>query len=49
MVALLFDSTWAHAEALLGRVVGMTDGDTITVLDVGKAQHKVRPAGIDAR
>jgi len=48
VVALLFDSTWAHAEALLGRVVGVTDGDTITVLDVGKAQHKVRPAGIDA-
>ena len=48
MVALLFDSTWAHAEALLGRVVGGTDGDTITVLDAGKAQHKVRPAGIDA-
>jgi len=37
VVALLFDSTWAHAEALLGRVVGGTDGDTITVLDAGKA------------
>jgi endonuclease YncB( thermonuclease family) len=31
-----------------GRVVGVSDGDTITVLDVSKAQHKVRLAGIDA-
>ena len=38
----------ARAEALLGRVVGVTDGDTVTVLDAAKAQHKVRLAGIDA-
>ena len=37
-----------RAEALLGRVVGVTDGDTVTVLDTAKAQHKVRLAGIDA-
>jgi endonuclease YncB( thermonuclease family) len=29
-------------------VVGVSDGDTITVLDDAKAQHKVRSAGIDA-
>jgi endonuclease YncB( thermonuclease family) len=38
----------ARAESLLGRVVGVTDGDTVTVLDAAKAQHKVRLAGIDA-
>ena len=31
-----------------GRVVAIADGDTITVLDAGKAQHRVRLAGIDA-
>ncbi len=37
-----------HAESLVGRVVGVSDGDTVTVLDATKAQHKVRLAGIDA-
>jgi endonuclease YncB( thermonuclease family) len=31
-----------------GRTVGVSDGDTITVLDSAKVQHKVRIAGIDA-
>jgi endonuclease YncB( thermonuclease family) len=31
-----------------GRVVGVSDGDTITVLDRQKAQHKIRLSGIDA-
>ena len=38
----------ARADALIGKVVGITDGDTITVLDVGKTEHKVRLMGIDA-
>jgi endonuclease YncB( thermonuclease family) len=38
----------ARAESLLGRVVGVTDGDTVTVLDAAKGQHKIRLAGIDA-
>jgi endonuclease YncB( thermonuclease family) len=29
-------------------VVGVSDGDTITVLDRDKRQHKIRLAGIDA-
>ena len=29
-------------------MVGVSDGDTITVLDDSKFQHKVRIAGIDA-
>lgn len=36
------------AEAIVGRVVGISDGDTITVLDDTKTQHKIRLAGIDA-
>ena len=31
-----------------GRVVGVSDGDTITVLDDAKTQQKIRFAGIDA-
>ena len=31
-----------------GRVVAVTDGDTIKVLDNGNTQHKVRLTGIDA-
>ena len=38
----------AHAETLLGRVVGVADGDTITVLDADRQQHKIRLGGIDA-
>jgi endonuclease YncB( thermonuclease family) len=38
----------ACADSLLGRVVGVTDGDTVTVLDAAKVQHKVRLVGIDA-
>jgi endonuclease YncB( thermonuclease family) len=38
----------AHAEPLTGRVVGVSDGDTITVLDAENQQHKIRVAGIDA-
>jgi len=38
----------ASAELLLGQVVGVADGDTITVLDVDHTQHKIRLAGIDA-
>lgn len=38
----------ALASELQGRVVGVSDGDTITVLDAKNQQHKVRLAGIDA-
>lgn len=37
----------AWAETINGRVVGIQDGDTITVLDAGNQQHKIRLAGID--
>lgn len=33
---------------LEGRIVGVTDGDTVTLLDIRHSQHKLRLAGIDA-
>lgn len=38
----------AFAATIEGRVVAVADGDTITVLDADKVQHKIRLAGIDA-
>jgi len=38
----------SNAGTILGKVVGVSDGDTITVLDTEKFQHKVRLIGIDA-
>lgn len=38
----------AYAELLQGKVVGVTDGDTITILDSAHTQYKIRLAGIDA-
>ena len=37
-----------QAETLTGRVVGIADGDTITVLDSSNQQYKIRLSGIDA-
>jgi endonuclease YncB( thermonuclease family) len=38
----------AAAEPLTGKVVSVTDGDTVRVLDAANVQHKVRLNGIDA-
>ncbi len=38
----------ASAEQLLGRVVGVSDGDTLTLLVENHKQYKVRLTGIDA-
>jgi endonuclease YncB( thermonuclease family) len=38
----------ALAAELEGVVVGLADGDTVTVLDSSQHQHKIRLAGIDA-
>ena len=37
-----------NAATLQGKVVGVADGDTITVLDANNKQHKIRLQGIDA-
>ena len=38
----------ALGDTILVKVVGVTDGDTVTVLDASKTQHTIRLAGIDA-
>ena len=50
LVVLLFvlRSAAVWAEVVQGRVVFVTDGDTITLLDGSRQQHKIRLAGIDA-
>jgi endonuclease YncB( thermonuclease family) len=44
-IAAVFPSS---AQTLIGKVVSIADGDTITILDAGHVQHKIRLAGIDA-
>ena len=48
LVALLLLSATAQQQTITGKVVGVSDGDTITVLDDQKHQHKIRLIGIDA-
>ncbi len=45
---LVFLSLAAFADTLTGKVVKITDGDTLYVLDANYKQHKIRLAGIDA-
>ena len=47
-LAILWASLTVAAEVLNGTVVGISDGDTITVLDKLSKEHKVRLMGIDA-
>jgi endonuclease YncB( thermonuclease family) len=48
VLVLVFQAEQILAATIEGRVVGVSDGDTITVLDGTTAQHKIRLAGIDA-
>ncbi|MDP2100859.1 MAG: thermonuclease family protein [Methylotenera sp.] len=51
IILLAFTLTFslaAHAETIEGRVVGVSDGDTLTILDADNAQFKIRLAAIDA-
>ena len=47
-LALLCLSCSLWAATLQGKVVSVADGDTLTVLDDKKTQHKIRLQGIDA-
>jgi len=47
-LALAILAPFCNAYDVFGRVVGVTDGDTLTVLDPQKYQHKIRLYGIDA-
>lgn len=40
--------TTTRTKVIEGKVIGVADGDTITVLDSSKIQHKISLAGIDA-
>lgn len=44
----LISAILSMAATITGKVVSVTDGDTITVLDDSKTQHKIRLWGIDA-
>ena len=48
IVALGLLAGLAVAAELTGQVVGVSDGDTVTVLDAAHQQHKIRLSGIDA-
>jgi len=48
LLGILLQAGQILADTITGQVVGVSDGDTITVLDSTKTQHKVRLAGIDA-
>jgi endonuclease YncB( thermonuclease family) len=45
---LFLAATLATADELRGVVVGIADGDTLTILDASKQQHRIRINGIDA-
>ena len=46
--ALIFAISAQAGESIQGRVVGVSDGDTITVLDANHRRYKIRLSGIDA-
>jgi len=48
VLSALLLSASAQPQSIFGKVVGVSEGDTITVLDAYKQQHKVRLDGIDA-
>ena len=48
LLTILILPVVAQRRVITGRVVGVSDGDTITLLDGGNKQHKVRLEGIDA-
>ncbi len=47
-VFFVFLSIPAFADTLTGKVIKITDGDTLTILDANYKEHKIRLAGIDA-
>jgi endonuclease YncB( thermonuclease family) len=48
LIFVLFLSNIVNAKTIEGLVVGVADGDTITVLDQQKNTYKIRLQGIDA-
>lgn len=48
ILALALLSCCVQAETITGRIVAITDGDTLTLLDTANQQHRIRLAGIDS-
>ena len=48
LATLLFVANTSVADTLIGRVIAIADGDTVTVLDASNTQFKIRLMGIDA-
>jgi endonuclease YncB( thermonuclease family) len=48
VLAFSLPHSTSFAETIEGKVVKVADGNTITVLDSNKQQHRIRLAGIDA-
>ncbi len=47
LLLFILTATPALSQVITGKVVSIADGDTITVLDSSKTQHKIRLYGID--
>jgi len=47
-VILFLFSSLSLADEIIGKVIKVSDGDTITVLDSNNQKHKIRLKGIDA-
>lgn len=48
LIFLLLFAHSVHAETLSGTVIGVADGDTLTILDARKRRHRVSLAEVDA-
>jgi len=48
LAALWIFANTSAADTMNGRVIGVSDGDTVTILDDTKTQWKIRLLGIDA-
>lgn len=48
LASFIFLAGVANAETLMGKVIGVVDGDTIDVLDATKTSRRIRLQGIDA-
>lgn len=47
-LSIVFTHSVGHPNELVGKVVGVLDGDTLDVLSSQKDLHRIRVSGIDA-